>query len=41
MVEQLAARLENEPNNAEGWVILARSYYTLGRFPDAAAALKG
>ena len=38
MVEQLAARLEKEPNNVEGWVILARSYYTMRRFPEAAAA---
>jgi cytochrome c-type biogenesis protein CcmH len=38
MVEQLAARLQKEPDNIEGWVILARSYYTMRRFPEAAAA---
>jgi len=38
MVEQLAARLQKEPDNVEGWVILARSYYTMRRFPEAAAA---
>ncbi len=38
MVQQLAARLEKEPQNVEGWVILARTYYTMRKFPEAAAA---
>jgi cytochrome c-type biogenesis protein CcmH len=38
MVQQLAARLDKEPGNVEGWVILARTYYTMRKFPEAAAA---
>ncbi len=38
MVQQLAARLEKEPQNVDGWVILARTYYTMRKFPEAAAA---
>ena len=38
MVEGLAARLKAEPDNAEGWVMLARSYVALSRFKEAAAA---
>ena len=38
MVQQLSARLEKEPENVEGWVILARTYYTMRKFPEAAAA---
>jgi cytochrome c-type biogenesis protein CcmH len=38
MVEQLAARLQKEPDNVEGWVILAKTYYTMRNFPEAAAA---
>jgi cytochrome c-type biogenesis protein CcmH len=38
MVAALAARLENEPDNLEGWVVLARSYYALKRFDAAAKA---
>lgn len=38
MVQQLAERLQQEPQNVEGWVILARTYYTMRRFPEAAAA---
>lgn len=38
MVERLAARLEQEPNNGPGWRMLARSYATLGRFADSARA---
>lgn len=38
MVERLAARLKQNPDDAEGWNMLARSYGALGRFPDAAKA---
>lgn len=38
MVARLADRLQSNPNDAEGWVMLARSYNALGRFPEAAAA---
>jgi cytochrome c-type biogenesis protein CcmH len=38
MVASLAARLQNEPDNAEGWHMLARSYNALGRYVQAAEA---
>jgi cytochrome c-type biogenesis protein CcmH len=38
MVASLAARLKNEPDNIEGWHMLARSYNAIGRFKDAADA---
>lgn len=37
-VAALAERLKAEPGNAEGWVMLGRSYVVLGRFRDAAMA---
>lgn len=40
MVAGLAARLEDEPNNREGWFRLARSYNVLGRPEEAVAALE-
>ncbi len=39
MVARLAARLEREPRDVEGWIMLMRSYRTLGRDADARAAL--
>jgi cytochrome c-type biogenesis protein CcmH len=38
MVAKLAARLETTPDDADGWALLARSYYALERFPQAIAA---
>jgi cytochrome c-type biogenesis protein CcmH len=38
LVDKLAARLEQEPDNVEGWKLLARSYSALQRPADAAAA---
>ncbi len=35
---QLAARLEREPDDARGWAVLALSYYSLKKFPEAARA---
>ena len=39
-VGQLAARLEGEPDNLEGWLLLGRSYVVLQRYPEAADALR-
>ncbi len=39
MVERLAARLESEPADVEGWIMLVRSYQTLGRTGEARGAL--
>ncbi|NML45701.1 hypothetical protein HHL11_18275 [Ramlibacter sp. G-1-2-2] len=38
MVNQLAQRLRAEPDDPEGWAMLARSYSALERHGDAAAA---
>ena len=37
-VVRLAARLEREPGDVRGWVLLGRSYLELGRYGDAAEA---
>jgi len=37
-VEKLAKRLEQNPNDAAGWLMLARSYSSMERFSDAASA---
>jgi len=39
MVARLADRLAREPGDVEGWIMLMRSYQTLGREADARAAL--
>ena len=39
MVDGLAARLKDEPDDREGWLRLARSYQVLGRVPDQIDAL--
>ncbi|WP_430433605.1 c-type cytochrome biogenesis protein CcmI [Methyloversatilis sp.] len=38
MVARLAERMKAEPDNAEGWSMLARSYFAMGRFDEAADA---
>lgn len=40
MVEGLAERLQNDPNNLEGWLQLAQSYTVLGRPGESLQALK-
>ena len=36
MVERLAARLREQPDDVEGWKLLGRSYAVLGRFAESA-----
>ncbi len=38
MTERLAERLKEQPQDAEGWAMLARSYSVLGRHPEALKA---
>ena len=40
MADQLAQRLEKEPNNAEGWVMLGRIQRALARYDEADLALQ-
>jgi len=35
MVARLAARLENEPDDVNGWIMLMRSYQQLGQTGEA------
>ena len=38
MTDRLAQRLKDQPQDAEGWAMLARSYSVLGRHPEALQA---
>jgi cytochrome c-type biogenesis protein CcmH len=38
MVAKLAARMETNPDDMNGWVMLGRSYKMMGRYEDAVAA---
>ncbi len=38
MTDRLAIRLKEQPSDAEGWAMLARSYSVLGRHPEALTA---
>jgi cytochrome c-type biogenesis protein CcmH len=38
LVERLATRMKANPSDPKGWLLLARSYGAMGRYPDAAAA---
>ena len=38
MLAKLADRLRENPADSKGWIILARSYKALGRYPEAAEA---
>jgi len=38
LISRLAARLRENPDDADGWRLLGRSYTALGRFPEAADA---
>lgn len=40
MVERLAQRLKEKPDDAEGWGMLGRSYVVLGRHPEAIPAYR-
>ena len=39
-VEELAARLREQPDNLDGWLLLGRSYITLGRHSEAVRAYR-
>ncbi|MCB1954288.1 MAG: c-type cytochrome biogenesis protein CcmI [Rhodocyclaceae bacterium] len=40
MVDKLAARLKENPDDAEGWVMMARTYNALGQYDKAAEAFR-
>ena len=40
MADKLAQRMQSQPDDAEGWAMLARSYSVLGRYQDAEQAYR-
>ncbi len=40
LMQRMEARLREQPDNADGWALLARSYTGLGRFSEAAPAFR-
>ena len=40
MIERVKERLAREPDNVEGWVVLARTYYVMGRNDEAVKAFE-
>ena len=40
MIEKLAARMKEKPDDAEGWFMLGRSYMSMGRYKEAVDALE-
>ncbi|HZR38386.1 MAG TPA: c-type cytochrome biogenesis protein CcmI [Nevskia sp.] len=38
MVQRLAAKMQEDPSNPEGWAMLGRSYFVMQRYADAAKA---
>ena len=40
LVASLAAKLQQEPENPEGWFMLGRSYMSMGRYAEAAEAFQ-
>jgi cytochrome c-type biogenesis protein CcmH len=40
MIENLSAKLEEEPENLSGWMLLGRSHLVTGHYPEAVAALR-
>src|SRR5581483_3342627 len=40
MVEKLAARMKEHPEDPNGWRLLARAYSAMGRYPEAVEAFR-
>ncbi len=40
MIENLSAKLEEEPGNLSGWMLLGRSHLVVGHYPEAVTALR-
>ena len=40
MIDTLAQRLKDNPNNPKGWAMLARSYKVMGRLDEASQAFE-